>query len=301
MSLTKPVMPPVAQAIAFMITSTACFSAMSLFIRFASDELHTTEVVFLRNVFSVLLLMPWVIGNGIRVLRTERIVSHFWRGTIGVIGMQLWFYCIVVLPLNEATALSFTAPILTTIFAMLFLGERAGIHRWSAIGMGFAGAMIIIRPDPDNMNWTLLLVPCATSMWAIASIFVKSLSKSEPPERIVFYMAFFMMLWSLPSGLYHWEHPSAQAWLYCFGVAATSTLAHLCLVRAYARADIAVLMPFDFSRLIFTAMFAYIVFGEVANRATWIGAAVIVASAAYISYRETRHHKRLVGQEEEAL
>jgi drug/metabolite transporter (DMT)-like permease len=301
MSLRNRTFSPLVLAIIFMIASTACFSAMSLFIRFASTDLHTTEIVFLRNLFSVLLMMPWVFKNGIGVLRTTRLKSHVWRGTVGVIGMQLWFYCVVILPLNEATALSFTAPILTTIFAMLFLGEQAGFHRWAAILMGFVGALIIIRPDPDNMNWMLLLVPCATSMWAIASIFVKSLTTTEPPNRIVFYMALVMTVWSAPAALYHWRMPDLEAMIYCFAVAATSTVAHLCLVRAYARADIAFLMPFDFSRLVFTAIFAYFVFGEVSDYVTWAGAAVIVASAAYISYREALHKKRLVGEEERSI
>lgn len=285
-------MPQTLQAIGMMVASTACFSVMNVMIRFASDELHTTEIVFLRNLFSVLLLLPWVMKTGKGALRTDHFWGHFWRATVGTIGMQLWFYCVTSLPLNEATALSFIAPILTTIFAVLFLKERAGWHRWGAIVIGFAGAMVIIRPSPDNMDWNMLVVPCAASMWAIAGLLVKSLTRTELPNRIVFYMAFIMTLWSAPLAMWHWQTPSLHALVAVLGVALASTGAHLCMVRAYARTDVVVLMPFDFCRLLFTAALAWLVFGEVADRWTWAGAAIIVTSAAYIAYRESLHRKR---------
>lgn len=276
-------------AMALMLVSMGFFSLMNVFIRYASYELHTTQIVFLRNAFSVLLFLPWVfyIGMG-PALKTTRAMGHFWRGTIGIIGMQLWFYCIAILPLNEATALSFTAPIFTTIFAILFLGEKAGWRRWIAILVGFGGAMIIIRPDPDAMDWNMLLVPCATSVWAIAGLMVKSLTGTEPPNRIVFYMALVMSLWALPFALYYWVHPSWEVLGYCLLVALSSTAAHLTMVNAYARAELVMLMPFDFFRLVFTALFAWLAFGELADHYTWAGGGIIVASAVYIAYRESR-------------
>ncbi len=279
---------PLYLAIALMIISMACFSLMNVFIRYVSHDMHTTQMVFLRNLFSVCLLLPWVLREGSQVLRTERMPSHFWRGSVGVIGMHLWFYCVAILPLNEATALSFTAPIFTTIFAVLFLKERAGIRRWSAVMIGFAGAMVIIRPDPAHLDPNMFIVLVATSFWAIAGMLVKSLTRTEPPNRIVFYMAFFMMLWSLPGALYYWQTPSGYHLLMVLGVALASTGAHIALVNAYARADVVILMPFDFFRLVFTALFAYIAFGETADGWTWVGAAIIVSSAAYIAYREAR-------------
>lgn len=288
----NPVDPALAGAIGFMVISTAAFSLMNIFIRYSSVELHTTQIVFLRNLFSLFILAPWVFMNGVQVLKTDRAASHFWRGTVGVVGMHLWFYSVTHLPLNEATALSFTAPIFTAIFAIVFLREKAGWHRWSAILIGFAGAMVIIRPSPDNMNWDMLVVPAATSIWAVAGMLVKSLTKTEPPNRIVFYMALVMALWSLPGAVYHWQTPDLYITTMIFGVALASTAAHMALVRAYARADVVVLMPFDFCRLIFTAIFAYVAFGETSDEWTWAGGLIIVVSAAYIAHRETRRKAR---------
>ncbi len=275
-------------AMALMMVSMAAFSLMNVFIRMGAEQVHTTQIVFLRNLFSVLMFLPWVIRGGRSFLQTTKPVGHFWRGTIGVCGMQLWFYCVSILPLNEATALSFTAPIFTTIFAIVFLGEKAGLRRWSAIVIGFVGAMVIIRPNPQAMDWNLLLVPASTSLWAIAALLVKNLTKTEPPNRIVFYMALVMTFWALPMALPFWQTPSWQVIGLCLIVAVCSTIAHLTMVSAYARVEISSLAPFDFFRLVFTAIFAYIAFGEVADEWTWIGGGVIVASAAYIAYREAK-------------
>lgn len=279
-------------AMGLMLASMACFSAMNIIIRYASYDMHTTQIVFFRNLFSLLFFLPWIIRSGPAVLKTRKPLSHFWRGTIGVIGMQLWFYCVAILPLNEATALSFTAPIFTSIIAILFLGETAGWHRWGAIFIGFFGTLIIIRPDPGNMNWDLLIVPLATTMWAVAGTLVKHMTKTESSKLIVFYMALTMCLWSFPVALPHWQTPSLSLIGLCLLIALSSTGAHLCMVNAYARADVVVLMPFDFFRLVFTAIFAYLAFGEQADLWSWCGGLIIVASAVYISYRETvRQHR----------
>lgn len=274
------------RSILFMVISTACFSTMTSLIRFISDDLHSTEIVFFRNVFSALLFLPWVLKHKGSVLKTNRMWDHFWRATIGIIGMQSWFYCVSHMPLNEATALSFTAPIFTTLFAILFLGEKAGIHRWSAVICGFVGAMVIIRPDPENMNLIGLIVLFATSMWSIAGMLVKSLTKSEHPLLIVFYMAAFMTLWSFPVMLPHWQMPSVENLIFALLLAIASTGAHFFMVKAYASSDVSMLMPFDFCRLIFTSILAYVFFGEVSDMMTWVGGAIIVTSAAYIAHRE---------------
>ena len=280
------------KAIVMMISSMAWFSLMNIFIRMASEELHTTQIVWWRNLFCVFLMLPWVFSQGEKGWKTERLSRHFWRSCIGIAGMQLWFYCIATLPLNEATALSFTAPIFTAIFAMIFLGERAGLHRWGAIGIGFIGALIIIHPDPDHMNTDLLVVPAATTLWAMAALLVKSLTKTEPPNRIVFYMSCFMSLLAFPLALAFWQWPTLEQFGLMGLIAITSLGAHLCLVRAYAGADVVSLTPFEFFRLIFTAIFAYIAFGESASFEAWIGGAIIVASSAYIAYREALHKRR---------
>ncbi len=269
-----------------MTASMVWFSAMNIGVRWLSFEWHTTEIVLVRSLLGVFLLMPWVLKNGSEVLKTSRLKSHFWRSTIGVVGMQTWFYAISIMSLNQATALSLSAPIFTAAFAILFLGEKAGIHRWGAILCGFMGALVIIRPGSEVFDTNSLIVLGAASLWAWAGILVKSLTKTESPTLIIFYIGLFMSMWSFPLALPHLHVPTLTEFAVCIWIAIASFGAHWSLVNAYKHADIVILTPFDFSRLIFTAILAYFFFAEIPTIHSWIGGAIIVASAAYIAHRE---------------
>ena len=276
------------KAAAFMILSTAAFSLMNVFIRILADEMHTTVIVFLRNFICIFLLLPFVLRGGRAMWQTERLRPHIWRSGVGIIGMQTWFYCVSVLPLNQATALSYTAPLFTTIFAAMYLGEKLTRPRLLALAIGFVGAMIILHPDPAHFDERALVVLFATAMWGIAGIMVKTLTKTEPPLRIVFYMSIFMSLFALPPAVWHWQTPTlAQAGL-LLAIALSSLVAQLALTHAFKRAEVASLMPYDFGRLIFTSIFAWIAFSEPSEITSWLGAAIIIASAAYITRRENR-------------
>ncbi|MFZ4124818.1 MAG: DMT family transporter [Rickettsiales bacterium] len=275
-------------AAALMITSCASFSLMNVFIRMGSETIHTTVLVFLRNLITVIVFIPWVIKDNFQLVRTKRLGAHFWRATIGIIGMQSWFYCIATLPLTHATALSFTAPIFSTIFAVLLLKEKADIWRWTAMGMGFLGVLIILRPAGDDFSLLSLVVLFTTSMWAGASMLIKSLTDTESPLRIVFFMVLFMSIWSLPPALYYWQWPSLTVWFYLIVIACFAFCAQWSLAKAYSMANIVTLTPYDFSRLIFTSILAYFVFGESSDIYTWIGAAIIISSALINARRDAK-------------
>ena len=275
--------------IALFIVSTACFSAMSTLIRYVSASLPAVEVVFLRNLLSLFLLLPIALYHGSRGLQTARIGRHFWRALVGLIGMELWFYALSVMPLNEATALSYISPIFATIFAVLLLGEKIGKWRILAIIIGFFGAVLILRPDPSiGLKPGALVVLAAAMMWALAGIVVKTLTTTDPPWRIVTYMGIFMSLLSAPPALLHWQLFGGEMFWPLAGIAVFSTAAQLCMVTAFSRVPMVMLAPFDFMRLVFTSVLAYMVFGERLDAWTALGAAIIVSSSAFITWRERR-------------
>lgn len=278
---------PYLRGVLFMVASTASFSLMNVFIRMGAEDVPVTMQVFLRNFLTVLVLLPLAFRNDFALLRTQRMKSHFWRATVGVIGMQVWFYCVSILPLNQATALSFTAPIFTTLVAVVLLKEKADLWRWLGIGASFIGVMIILQPG-GGFTWQSLLVLLATSMWALASVLVKSLTSTETPLRIVFFMSMFMALWSLPPALYHWRWPAPEAWVILLAMATTAFFAQWLLAKAYKETEVVKLVPFDFGRLIFTALFAYIAFGETSHLHTWIGAAIILGCALIAIRRDAK-------------
>lgn len=271
-----------------MIASTGFFSLMNVCIREANAELHTTVIVCLRNGIALILMAPFLYRAGSSIFHTARMKSHFWRATVGILGMQAWFYCVTTLPLNNATALSFTAPLFTSLFAVIFLKESAGGARWAAMIAGFLGTLVILQPNPASFDWNALVVILTTSIWAVAGMLVKSLTRTEPPLRIIFYMALFMFLWAIPPAALHWSMPSAKGWLLLTAVAVCSTVAHWALVKAYALAGVVQIMPYDFSRLLWTALFAWFFFGEESQLTTWVGAAIIVGSVVFIARRDAK-------------
>jgi drug/metabolite transporter (DMT)-like permease len=285
------------QAIMLMLMSMLCFSAMNIVIRSMAGELPSTQIVLLRNIFSLAIVVAWqvMLTRHIPKFKTQRPFGHFWRATAGICAMEAWFYSLTLLPINLATALSFTTPIFATIVAIVFLGERAGIRRWCAIMAGFIGMLIILRPGTEAMDPRALFVIFSSTMMAIAGTLVKSLTRTEPPETIVFYMALFMIPWSALPVIGHWQPVDSGQYGTIFVIALLSTIAHLFLARAFMRADMVMLMPFDFTRLIFTAIFAYFLFGETLDGPTLLGSLIIVASTVYIARREAKARKKQGG------
>jgi drug/metabolite transporter (DMT)-like permease len=271
-----------------MLWSCASFSLMNVFIRVGAGELPTTVMVMLRNLITVLILLPLMLRHEARLLRTSRLKDHFWRATVGTVGMQSWFYCVSRLPLNQATALSFTTPLFLTLFAVLFLREKADRKRWLALLTGFIGTLVILQPSTQDFQWISLLVVFATAIWAVAGMLVKSLSGTEPALRVVFFMAFFMCLWSLPLAMLNWQAPSNHGWLLVLAISLCSISMHTSQVKAYALVPVVKLMPYDFTRLIFTAFFAWAAFGEVSVLNSWLGAAIIICAAAYSARRDAK-------------
>lgn len=273
-----------------MLASMACFAAMNTLIRMLSFGLHSTQMVFMRNIISLVLIIAVsaMMRKPLASLKTTRFSGHVWRGTIGFAAMELWFHAVTLLPLTLATAISFITPVLSTIIAIVCLGEKAGIRRWAAIFAGFVGMLVILRPDTGTMDANALFVLFSSMLMAVAGTVVKSLTRTESPETIVFYMAGIMTVWSIFPATLYWQTPTATHLWLAFWIAVFSTGAHLMLARAYQRADVVVLMPFDFTRLIFTAFLAYLCFGEVMDAQTMAGSLIIVASTVYIAHREAK-------------
>lgn len=279
--------------IGFMVLAMFCFAVMNVGVQALSKTMPSETMVFWRNIGSLIVVCSWIaLRYDMSAIKTPHIRQHIWRSAIGLVGMEMWFYSITIMPVTFATAITFTAPIFATLMAIVFLGERAGMRRWTAISIGFIGMLIILRPDTRGMDENVLIVLVASVLMAVTGIMVKHLSKSEAPETIVFYMALVMTPLSFPLALAQWQVPNLQEFYLLIPVAVSSTCAHLFIARAFKRCDIVALMPFDFLRLVFTALLAYILFGEILDIYSYIGAAVIVASTVYIAHREAQANRQ---------
>ncbi len=274
---------PKQAAILFMLVSTLGFSLMNVCVRMAAETMDATFIVTLRNFVTLMILIPIVAPNNFAIIKTKRIKAHFWRSFVGAIGMITWTYCLTLMPLTHATALSFTAPLLSTLLAILILKEHATRKHAIALGLGVVGVLTILQPSIAGFDWSSLLVILATTAWAITSLFIKSLSGTEPPLRMVFYMNLFMFILALPFGFIHWQVPTPHEWFLICGIAFFSICMHFTMVKAYALVPVVTLMPLDFMRLVYTSVLAYFLFGETSNLYSWIGAVIIILSAIYIA------------------
>ena len=269
-----------------MLLAALLFSGLNTTVRLASTQVPVLEVMFFRNLFNLLFMLPWLFKVGLAVLKTERLGLHALRSGFGLTSMFLQFTALSLMPLAEATALSFTTPLFATIGMALIVGETVRARRWAAIAVGFVGVLIMLRPGVEAVSAPALMMLCGSMIVGGGFTCVKLLSRTESPNVMVFYMGLFMAPVSLIPALFVWVWPSPLGWLYLIGVGACATLAHLCFNRAFAAADASAVLPFDYTRLLIVAVFGFLLFDEMPGLWTWIGAGIIVTANIYIAQRE---------------
>jgi drug/metabolite transporter (DMT)-like permease len=272
----------------WMCGAACAFALMVNLVRHLTQSLDPLQVVFFRNAFGLLAMLPWLLRGGPTVLRTRHLGLHALRAAIGIVAMVCWFTSLALLPLAEATALSFTAPIFTSVLAMLLLGEVMRARRWSATAVGFAGALIILRPGFTSLEPAALLAIVTALVWASSTILVKVMARTESAGAIVTYLVLFSTPLTGAAAWFVWQTPTLAELGLATLLGAAGSAGHLCLTRALAAAEAGAVMPFDYLRLPVVAAIAYFAFGEVPDLWVWLGGAVIAASGLYIAQREAR-------------
>ena len=274
-----------------MLGAMILFSTMGVFIKLSSSQLHPLEVVFFRNFLALFFLAPWIFHQRATVFKSNRKKLYTLRAVFNVVGMAAGFTALTLIPLAEATALSFTAPLFATLGAVLILGEIVRQRRIIAIFFGFVGMLIILRPGIEAVSPGALLAIANAITIAITVLIVKKLTTTEKPITIVAYMALLQTPMALIPALFYWEWPSLITWTWLFCLAGAGTIGHLMYTKAIQLAEVSQLQPIDFVRLPIIALFGYIVFAEQPSIWVWIGGAVIFLSTAYVTHREATINK----------
>ena len=277
---------PAIRGIVLMCLSTVAFSIMHGLVRFVSEVLPPFQIAFFRNIFGLAFLFPLLMRSRFAILRTKRIGLHALRGVINMAAMLMFFTALSISPIAKVTALGFTAPIFMAILAVLVLGERFRIYRWSAIFSGFVGMLIILRPGLVAIDTGALLVTTSAALWAVAMIIIKIQSQTESSLTIVAYMGIFLGIFSIGPALWVWQPFGLQTlgWMVLIGL--FGSIAQMAISQSLKETDPTALMPFDFLKLIWTAMIGAWFFAEIPDIYTWIGATVIFLSGLSIAFRE---------------
>ena len=276
------------RAAIYMTIAMTFFATMGIFIRLSSETLHTLEIVFFRNALALVFFIPFIAKNGLTIFRSNKKKLYGVRALINVSGMAAGFTALTMIPLAEATALSFTAPLFATFAAALVLGETIRMRRIIALTLGFLGMLLILQPGVNEISTGSILALINALTIAITVLIVKKLTTTERPEIIVIYMALFQTPLALIPAIFFWQWPDLMTWVWLAALATAGTLGHLLYTKAIQLAEVSQLQPIEFIRLPMVAALAFFLFGEVPTYWTWLGGAIIFGATAYVTHREAK-------------
>ncbi|HLU14183.1 MAG TPA: DMT family transporter [Arenimonas sp.] len=282
------------RAVLLMVASTVAFGLMAVCIRLASSQLHPFEIAFFRNFFGLVFVLPLLFRHGPGILRTNKLWLYITRCLIGIASMLAGFWAIVHLPLAQAVALSYSTPLFVTIGAVLVLGEVVRARRWTAVAVGFIGMLLIVRPGTDAFTAASLVAVGAAVASGSVAISIKFLSRTEHPDTIVLYTTLIWVPMSLLPALAVWETPAGITWLWIVLAGFLGSTGHMFWTRALKLGDASLLTPISFLQIVVVSVAGWALFGEVLDRWTVLGAAVIFGSNVYIARREAKLARQAV-------
>lgn len=286
------------RGIALKLASVMVFIVMASLIKSTAQHVPAGQAVFFRSFFAIPVIVAWLawrkeLSTG---LKTAQPLGHVWRGVVGTMAMGLGFAGLGYLPLPEVTAIGYAAPLLTVVFAAMFLGEEVRIFRISAVILGMVGVLIVLAPrlsiDPETASIAealgAMLVLGGAVFAALAQVFVRKLVNTEQTSAIVFWFsvtATVMSLITLPFG-WVWPTPGEAMILVLAGL--LGGLGQILLTSSYREADASLVAPFDYASMIFALGIGYFVFSEVPTLPMLGGAALIVTAGILIIWRERK-------------
>ena len=274
------------RGILWMLIFAVIMSLMWILIRHVSADIHPFEISFFRNLFALIAVIPWFIKHGVAPLKTQRLGLLSVRGLLNTISQLAFFTALSIRPTAEVTALAFTGPIFATLLAMFFFREAVGIRRWAAILIGFLGTLVVLRPGFEVISTGHFLVIFSAVIWGACLVIIKSIGRTESSVTITTYMSLFMAPLSLVPALFVWQWPSGEQLLWLAGIGVLGGVGQLAITEALRSADTHVVMPVDFTKLIWVAIIGYFAFGEVPGIYVWLGGSMIFSATAFIAYRE---------------
>ena len=274
--------------IALALTAIFLLSLMDLLAKYLGQSLSVMQISWARYFFHFALMAAifWP-RRGRRLLRTKRPILQWFRSLLLVFCTITFFTAILYMPLADAVAISFVSPLMVTALSVPLLGEAVGGRRWTAVAIGFLGAMVIIRPGVETMHWAVWLLLAMALSYALYQITTRMLSSSDEAITTLFYSGLVgaaIMSLVVP---FYWQTPSsAELWLMLIALGLMGGVGHYLLIKSFEFAPVAVLAPLSYTALLWNTLFGYLVFGNLPDRWTVGGAAILIATGIYIIYRE---------------
>ena len=269
---------PVAQGALLILLGEALLAVMGAIIKHLSGDLPNEVIVFFRNLFGLMMLIPIVLHNGFSTLKTQKLHLHILRAGVGLTAMYGFFFMLGNMPLAEALLVKLTSPFFMPLIATIWLGESIKPRTGWAIAIGFIGVMFILRPGADNFTPIALVGIGAAFLASFAKVTIRRMGDTEPSVRIVFYFGLISSILSAMPLLWAWETPAMKHWPWIALLGLVATLGQLCLTRAYRIANPGKIGPYVYASVLYGAALGWIFWGEVLLTTTIIGSTLIIGA-----------------------
>ncbi len=276
------------RGIAFMLAAVVAFSVMDVCLKLLSPHYPAMQVAALRGLTSLPLVLVWIVATGgFKQILTRRWRLHLLRGVLAVGMLSAFAFALRDLPLAEAYALFFVAPLLVTALAVPLLGERVGWKRWVAILIGLGGVLVVLRPDTSRMlNLGSVAVLVAAIAYAFSAITVRVLGRTESTQAMVFWVMILLSVFATAAAWNEWVAVHLEHWPVLLGLALSGALGQYAITEAFKHSDASVVAPFDYTALIWGITFDALIWHTLPDHTMLVGAFIIIGSGLYLIRRE---------------
>jgi len=274
-------------AIGLMVLAVGLFAVMDAMVKWLGESYAMPQLMFFRGLFAFVPLFLFMFRGSLgNILRVNDPMGHLIRCLVGIFSLACFFYAFTHMPLADAVAIGFAAPVFVTALSVPLLGEKVGPRRWTAVLVGFIGVLIMVQPGGGSLDSVALIMLAGTLCYALAMILVRKLSRTETSASIVFYFTLTATLLSGAALPFYWVTPGLEDLLWLIGLGLVGGTAQIVITLAFRYADVALVMPFEYSAMIWAALFGFMFWGEVPGLNIWVGVTIVILSGLYILFRE---------------
>lgn len=288
---------PNMRGVIWALLSAICFVLMTVLVRILGQDIKVSTMIFWRALAGLAVILPMSIGKTQEVWQIKRPFSFFIRVSTSTAAFFASFYAFANLPIAEAQALSFSRTLFITILAVFILHEKVAWRRWSAVAIGFVGIIIMSKPDGNLINFASFMAILAAFLYAISIILIKELTKDHAPTTLVMYANIFTILVGIPFLFFNYEMPNLTQMITLMIMGFCGVGAQICYIRALSIGDASLMAIVDYVRLPLSALGGFIIFSEIPDISTIIGATLVISSTLYITAREAKLGKSKPPQE----
>jgi drug/metabolite transporter (DMT)-like permease len=289
-------MPGNVRGAVYVMTAGMIFTVVSAFVKELGGEITVFQVLAIRQVTMTVTVLPLIARNFPDALRTRSLKLQFARVVFAMMAMVGGFLSVQHMPLADATALSFAKSLFVTVFAIIFLKEVAGLHRWAATIIGFCGVLFILQPSADGVEIYAVYALIGAAGAAMVMIIIRHLSQFDRSITILSYQAILVGVTMVPLAIIYWVPPTLEQWLMMLAIGVLSVVGQFANIAGFRAGEATAVAPMDYSRMLFATLIGAVIFLEVPSWATVFGSCVIIATSFYTVRSERRAAARAAEQ-----